>query len=353
MKKIRTLYHQLLSGDKPDLVLWLFPIVGLLLLCLLPLMLTQSGWGMFDFSKTGEIGDTIGGISGPFIAFIAAMLTFLAFWIQVKANKVQTEQFGKQDSDTKIDRFENKFYELIKLHKANVSEVFIDDDVNNRLAFKSIFEEYKICYYTLASVIKRKRKNLTLKKELSLNDLVKISYVVFFIGIEKGTDEITKELLKDYDEDLKSEYISELKMLSGSRHFGFPDLSEFNLPKFIVTVEHKLFRGYSSMLGHYYRHLFQIVKFVVNQDPKMALDKYEYLKTLRAQLSDYEQLLLYYNGLTPFGKSWILNNYFTDFRMIKNLPLPLAVLGPRPKDVLGEKNSLGKFLFEWDERIYS
>ena len=42
-----------------------------------------------DFSETGPIGDTIGGIMNPFIALVGILLTFLAFYMQIKANQIQ------------------------------------------------------------------------------------------------------------------------------------------------------------------------------------------------------------------------------------------------------------------------
>ncbi len=50
----------------------------------------------FDFSNTGQIGDTFGGIANPFIALAGVILTFLAFYMQVQANKMQREDFRKQ-----------------------------------------------------------------------------------------------------------------------------------------------------------------------------------------------------------------------------------------------------------------
>ena len=43
----------------------------------------------------------------PFIAIAAAILTFFAFWVQYKANE-------QQKIDLKVERFENKFYELLR-----------------------------------------------------------------------------------------------------------------------------------------------------------------------------------------------------------------------------------------------
>src|ERR1043165_133506 len=79
----------------------------------------------FRFYNTGQIGDTIGGITGPVIALIVGLLTFLAFWVQFQSNKAQTYQFKKQDTDTKVDRFETRFYELLQLHRDNVSEMSV------------------------------------------------------------------------------------------------------------------------------------------------------------------------------------------------------------------------------------
>lgn len=48
---------------------------------------------ILDFSQTGPIGDTIGGIMNPFIALVGILLTFLAFYMQIKANQIQKQLF--------------------------------------------------------------------------------------------------------------------------------------------------------------------------------------------------------------------------------------------------------------------
>ena len=49
-----------------------------------------------DFSETGNIGDTIGGLMNPFVALAGVLVTFLAFYIQYLTNKNQTYLFEKQ-----------------------------------------------------------------------------------------------------------------------------------------------------------------------------------------------------------------------------------------------------------------
>ena len=75
----------------------------------IPAILTQCG-SILDFTETGQIGDTIGGIMGPFVAIGAAFLTFMAFWVQKEANDAQRR-------DIKVERFNSNFYSLLTIHE--------------------------------------------------------------------------------------------------------------------------------------------------------------------------------------------------------------------------------------------
>ncbi len=81
-----------------------------------------------------------------------------------------------------------------------------------------------------------------------------------------------------------------------------------------------------SILSHYIRNLYQIVKFIEEQDEKVISyeEKFQYASTLRSQLSNHEQLLLYYNSLSVLGKPWIENGLLEKYCIIKSLPIPLA-----------------------------
>ena len=81
-----------------------------ILISFLPYLFTQAGNDKLDFRDTGQIGDTIGGTMGPFIAIAASILTFLAFWVQYKANQ-------QQRSDISLERFENNLFQLIQMQE--------------------------------------------------------------------------------------------------------------------------------------------------------------------------------------------------------------------------------------------
>jgi hypothetical protein len=88
-------------------------------------------------------------------------------------------------------------------------------------------------------------------------------------------------------------------------------------------IDFREYKGYSSALSHYFRHLFLIVKFVAYNDaiPDYK-NKMKYLKILRAQLSNHEQIMLFYNWLSSeYGGSWENeeNRFFTEYKIIHNL----------------------------------
>lgn len=49
-------------------------------------------WTGYDLTGTGQIGDTIGGITAPAINILGAILVFISFLAQNKANKILSEQ---------------------------------------------------------------------------------------------------------------------------------------------------------------------------------------------------------------------------------------------------------------------
>lgn len=77
---------------------------GLFLLVLSPVIIwTLTHWSTPDFlqvkidlTDTGEIGDTIGGITGPIINLIGAVLVYASFKQQLEANRIQKGALEKE-----------------------------------------------------------------------------------------------------------------------------------------------------------------------------------------------------------------------------------------------------------------
>jgi Putative phage abortive infection protein len=79
---------------------------------------------------------------------------------------------------------------------------------------------------------------------------------------------------------------------------GFSAQSLSELEK-IEAAYQSFYVSHQSEVGHYFRNLYHIVRFV---DEAAVEQKSSYIKILRAQLSSQELLLLFYNGLSTLGR---------------------------------------------------
>lgn len=76
--------------------------------------------------------------------------------------------------------------------------------------------------------------------------------------------------------------------------------------KELFHTTHSTINGVGGNIGHYYRHLYQIVK-IVNDEKDMEMNiRLYYAEQLRAQLSEDEQYLLFYHAMSDIGKDMML-----------------------------------------------
>ena len=344
----------------------------------LPYFFVRWGKNLGFDDKTGFIGDTLGGTLGPIIGIVGAILTFSAFYIQYEANQLQRLDLAKE-------RFENRFYELLRLHKENVSEMKIaardivtakstindysslpkdemsenqiNVEIRGRDVFQDMHKEFLSCYRIC-------KEALHFEESVRDNEkyIIEVSYKIFFYGLTSPlTKKINQKVIRD------EEYVKMCKVhiqnaakltinnLGKSINYMPADRS-FARP-IILSTKYAPFLGQSNQLGYYYRHLFLIVKYVVNQSDKLFSynDKREYLRILRAQLSNNEQLMLYFNYLAGIGTNWEneQNKFFSIYRMIHNLPLELAdaVFSPTIEfnAQIKEIRESGEEMFEYHE----
>lgn len=202
------------------------------IICCFPAWFTEPG--KLDFRNTGQIGDTIGGIMGPFVAIAAAILTFLAFWVQFKANE-------QQRKDITLERFESNLFELIH----------IQQDITNNLIF-----------------VEKKGNNN--KVQAQGRDVFQYVYEDYNFGLDSKYD--------------NTPIIVGVKTLMRYQSVNrYTDLKEL------------------GCLDHYFRHLYRVFKYINDSDVIDDTDKYKYACMVRASLSQYELIMLFYNCLSSNG----------------------------------------------------
>ncbi len=85
----------------------------------------------------------------------------------------------------------------------------------------------------------------------------------------------------------------------------------------ILTSYMEFFDKHQADLGHYFRNLYHILKFVKNSEEITPEEKFKYSSLLRALLSSYELTLLFYNGLGKYGVEFF-KPLIEEFSFLKN-----------------------------------
>lgn len=111
-------------------------------------------------------------------------------------------------------------------------------------------------------------------------------------------------------------------------------------------------KRHNQELGHYFRYLFNICRFVHQANiPTLPGEmtkpsvKYRYMRILRAQLSDYELLLLFYNMHGEHGEDF--KTYSAEYHLLDNMPPNLSFALSHIEEAVG-MGRIGKFFEDED-----
>lgn len=90
----------------------------------------------------------------------------------------------------------------------------------------------------------------------------------------------------------------------------------------VQAIYAKFYADHQAELGHYFRHLYHIIKFIKESPVE---DKKRYTSLVRAQLSAYEHLMLFYNCLSTLGTEKF-KPLVEEFALLENLPEQLLIM---------------------------
>ncbi len=286
-------------------------------------ILSQTWWNMnIDFNLASNYGSLLGGI----FSFLSVVLIYFTL-------KQQSEIY-------EISSFENRYFELIKLHRESIDKwkhvssskkektievgqrVFIEIHRQIYLALEELNKFINTSDFDLIlnDVGRSKYSNLQLIKERKIDYIelhkLNISYLIVFFGVGTDGKPILKKALQVYyDLTFVNKLISRLEKIN---------------PVWDSSKTFKYFGGHQHRLGHYFRHLYQSINYINNYKnfSKEYKTKYEYVKLYRAQFSTYEQSIIFFNSISDIGIVWELNKntndldnmLITKYNLLKNIP---------------------------------
>lgn len=216
-------------------------------------------------ANAGVFGDSAGAVNALFSAF-AFIGVIIAIWLQAKELKLQRielkdtrrelagqkREFEVQNETLKRQRFENTFFQMLSLQEDIVKDLY-----------------------------------------LSYN--AKVSIVTY--KTEGGVEEVQKEEQRQFI----GREIFRFTFEGNSEYQGIKEI--INTPSFEEGMKEYTNSVLPTYYDHYFRHLYRIIKFVDESKllPNSYKEKYSYTSIVRAQLSRYELVWLFYNCLSPVG----------------------------------------------------
>lgn len=174
-------------------------IAGAVVLILIPILATQFDW-LFDFTETGQIGDTIGGLTAPVIGSISALLIYFSFRAQINANRIIQEQIDEQREKDEEKKEFNYQMELYKHLKEKIEEFYYNDLVRNKF-FKGKKESTALSYTGAEGIFKFLEAQTIFGRKQKINtESISFSLLKSILELFKkviSRIEISKE--KEYD----------------------------------------------------------------------------------------------------------------------------------------------------------
>lgn len=302
-------------------VLVLGAILAVWLLFFFPshgIVMTPSGETP-DMDLTGQIGDFVGGVVGTMFSFAATLLVVVTLQEQRRQNRRSL--------------FVQSYYEMLHVHAEQVVQMKMHKQSQGEIQGREVFDQLIKHYNTVYDAIETYTQHI-LNGGLGNKDA---DNLIAYLSNENHRKSFVMRLAYGY-------------FFYGSESYHLPTTATTEEKAIEASIRaigksNQFFvEGCHQILGHYFRHMYQMMQYIINADCLNENERYIYAKQLRAQMDDDEQLLLYYNAMSDIGNSWIEYENRKEklrkdaelcplarFRMIKNIPASVDIKGIEPE----------------------
>ena len=330
-------------------------IISLILVIVLPVLFSQPAFcSLFEVHKGYNVGEAIGGITAPVIGIFSILLLCITLKSQKDA--------------ANLSAFENRCFKLVELHRKNVEEMYSEArDVNGQYVIYLIQRQIGACVEDtkdffdntpLEGIIKDsfRKELIAARPDVDILSFIKIdiAYSIVCIGVKDESLQTLESLLsKRYQESFVKPLVLYLHLKpADNKEKAWDDWTRIGretlpakkkivselfsgnhseevlnkYPDFILNNHKVYYWGHQFRLGHYFRHLYASVEYIDKQGTLLGVDPYEYVRLLRSQLSETEQIVFMANSISDMGGEWELfrkeedgKQYITKYGLIKNI----------------------------------
>lgn len=236
----------------------IWAILGVMLIMVLSFYIIFNNIGTWE--HRGQFGDLFGAVNALFsgLAFAGLIITIRQQHKDLEYQRQAIDQSKKdinqQNETIKIERFENTFFNMIEVQQSIVNDLYAADSHPEKVK-----EEAPNSHELIT-------KEILTKDEYRGRNLF---YYVFILCKHEIDNPFFPDKTLAYG-------LYKIIELRGKTYFD----------DFMTT----------TMFDHYFRHLYTILKFIEENNWLGEAKQYQYATFVRATLSRYELVMLYYNG---------------------------------------------------------
>ncbi|WP_228306209.1 putative phage abortive infection protein, partial [Klebsiella aerogenes] len=212
-----------------------------------------------DANQRGVFGDSWGAFTSIFSAmgFCGVLWTIK---LQMDATKIIEDDSRKREEAEKIRDFENSFFNMLNILQTLIKDMRVENSSGKTLA-----EGRHVFLYFFRRFKKEIRQKYGILLDFELSDEIEVKK-------------------------------ASLRMSNEYRFY---------------------FRNRAQNLSHYYRYIYNMFK-IIHESDLTSVNKKKYANILRAQLSNYELLMLFYNANFVHGRKF--ETYMNSYAILDNLP---------------------------------
>lgn len=290
-------------------------IFSLSLLVITPFIIFNGAYFNWSFNIDANLASGFGDFFGGFIGTLFSILSVLLLIYTITSQYIETSKNKTKDH----------FFKMLDYHTENVRSTKVG---NIEVAKADIVEEGRRAFVIYKIQLKRLLQAInsisdTLDLDLSSREKIDVAYICFFYGQSETWIDFIKGKL--------------------SVHRNGSLIATEMLKKVQENESLRLGRANQTELSSYFRNMYNAIKLVDNDKYLSHEEKIDLIKIYRAQLSNPELYILFFNLVSRFGTKWHKSHYITKYELLTNLPHDYCD-GYNPKDyfdMLYEEDEIG------------
>ena len=266
----------------------IFTIIGLLSFLFI---VFNKAFFNTSFSIDTELASKFGSFFGGFVGTLFSMLSVLLLIYTLVSQNLENAK----------NEVKSHFFKMLDFHNENVKQIsisHIDTENIEKNEGRRAFVIFKIQIKRLLALVQKVNED----EKLGLDKLavLDIAYIIFYYGLDTTWKPFIEDKLKKYPRN--------------------KEIIDLLLTKIKENPKLKLGRTNQTSLSAYFRNMYNAIKLVDDNKYLKPSDKIELIKIYRAQLSNPELYVLFFNLMSRFGNKWKENKYVITYNFTKNIP---------------------------------